>query len=239
MVATSASRDAENAADFQPWSRRPWASRPKSSPATGGAAVVHRRHPWCRGRSRHALSRRRHRRRLDRVRHRHRHGRARDQRRHRMRTDDRAAPRTTIRRRAAQIAAATADITAAVDRALLAVPGKNAATLIGLAGSVTTVTAHRARSGPPTIRTRIHGARVSYEQVAAGDRATAGDDTAQRLKIGVMHPGRADVIGAGALVLRTHHGTGRLHRTRWRRRRERARHSRRHRLVDRLSSPTL
>ena len=40
-----------------------------------------------------------------------------------------------------EIAAATADITAAVDRALLAVPAKEAATLIGLAGSVTTVTA--------------------------------------------------------------------------------------------------
>jgi exopolyphosphatase/guanosine-5'-triphosphate,3'-diphosphate pyrophosphatase len=26
---------------------------------------------------------------------------------------------------------------------------------------------------------------------------------AQRLEIGVMHPGRADVIGAGALILRT------------------------------------
>ena len=41
----------------------------------------------------------------------------------------------------AEIAAAEPDITAAVDRALAAVPGRDAKTLVGLAGSVTTVAA--------------------------------------------------------------------------------------------------
>ncbi len=102
---------------------------------------------------------------------------------------------------AAQIAAATADITAAVDRALVTVPGKNASTLIGLAGSVTTVTA-MALGLTAYDPARIHGARVSYEQVAEVTDRLLGMTRSQRLEIGVMHPGRADVIGAGALILR-------------------------------------
>jgi exopolyphosphatase / guanosine-5'-triphosphate,3'-diphosphate pyrophosphatase len=102
----------------------------------------------------------------------------------------------------AQIDAATADITAAVDRALLAVPGKEAATLVGLAGSVTTVTA-LALGLDAYIPERIHHARVTYAQVAAVTAELLSMTSAQRLALGVMHPGRADVIGAGALVLRT------------------------------------
>ncbi len=101
-----------------------------------------------------------------------------------------------------QIAAATADITAAVDRALLAVPGKEAATLVGLAGSVTTVTA--LALGLETYQPdRIHHARSTYAQVSAVTSKLLAMTSAQRLELGVMHPGRADVIGAGALVLRT------------------------------------
>ena len=43
---------------------------------------------------------------------------------------------------------ASADIEAAVERALAAVPGRDARTLVGLAGSVTTVTGSRVRAGP-------------------------------------------------------------------------------------------
>jgi exopolyphosphatase/guanosine-5'-triphosphate,3'-diphosphate pyrophosphatase len=49
---------------------------------------------------------------------------------------------------------------------------------------------------------RIHHARISYaevEQVTADLLSMTRD---QRLALAVMHPGRADVIGAGALVLR-------------------------------------
>lgn len=100
-----------------------------------------------------------------------------------------------------QIAAAEADIAAAVDRALSVVPGREAATLIGLAGSVTTVVAIALGldSYQPE---RIHHARVSYDEVAKVTADLLSRSSAQRMEYPVMHPGRADVIGAGALVLR-------------------------------------
>jgi exopolyphosphatase/guanosine-5'-triphosphate,3'-diphosphate pyrophosphatase len=102
---------------------------------------------------------------------------------------------------AAEIAAAEADITAVVDTALAAVPGRDAATLVGLAGSVTTVTA-LALGLQGYEPERIHHARVTYEQVAAVTGSLLAATVAERLALPVMHPGRADVIGAGALVLR-------------------------------------
>ena len=101
----------------------------------------------------------------------------------------------------AEIAAASDDIAAAVDRALAAVPGRDAATLVGLAGSVTTVAA-LALGLPGYDAARIHHARIPAADVArvAGDLLAA--PVADRLKLPVMHPGRADVIGAGALILR-------------------------------------
>jgi exopolyphosphatase/guanosine-5'-triphosphate,3'-diphosphate pyrophosphatase len=81
------------------------------------------------------------------------------------------------------------------------VPGRKAATLVGLAGSVTTVVAI-AEGLTEYEPERIHHARVSYEQVAEVTADLLGKSRDQRLAIPVMHPGRADVIGAGALVLR-------------------------------------
>jgi exopolyphosphatase/guanosine-5'-triphosphate,3'-diphosphate pyrophosphatase len=101
----------------------------------------------------------------------------------------------------AQVAAAEADITAAVDRALGAVPGREAATLVGLAGSVTTVAAI-ALGLTAYDPARIHRSRMSYEEVAKVSADLLGRTARQRMEIPVMHPGRADVIGAGALVLR-------------------------------------
>jgi exopolyphosphatase / guanosine-5'-triphosphate,3'-diphosphate pyrophosphatase len=103
---------------------------------------------------------------------------------------------------AAQISAASADITAAVDVALSSVPGREANTLVGLAGTVTTVTA-LALGLPVYDASRIHHARVSYEAVARVTTDLLAMTVAERLTLPVMHPGRADVIGAGALILRT------------------------------------
>ncbi|WP_121158541.1 Ppx/GppA phosphatase family protein [Micromonospora pisi] len=102
---------------------------------------------------------------------------------------------------AAQVAAAETDIAAAVDRALGAVPGREAATLVGLAGSVTTVVAIALglESYQPD---RIHHARVSYDEVAKVTEDLLSRSSARRMEYPVMHPGRADVIAAGALVLR-------------------------------------
>ena len=100
-----------------------------------------------------------------------------------------------------QIAEAEGDISAAVERALSVVPGRRAHTLVGLAGSVTTVTA--LALGLDRYRPEaIHHARISYDQVATVTADLLGMTRQQRLALPVMHPGRADVIGAGALVLR-------------------------------------
>ncbi len=101
----------------------------------------------------------------------------------------------------AEIAAAEADIALAVDRALDTVPGREAATLVGLAGSVTTVVAI-AEGLTGYDPQRIQHARVSYRAVADTTADLLAATRAQRLAIPVMHPGRADVIAAGALVLR-------------------------------------
>jgi exopolyphosphatase/guanosine-5'-triphosphate,3'-diphosphate pyrophosphatase len=103
---------------------------------------------------------------------------------------------------AAEIVAAEQDITSAVDIALAAVPGRAAKTLVGLAGSVTTVTA-LALDLPAYDASRIHHARVSYDEVAKVTADLLAATVAERRALPVMHPGRADVIGAGALILRT------------------------------------
>ena len=103
---------------------------------------------------------------------------------------------------AGEIEAATRDITRAVDTALAAVPGREASTLVGLAGTVTTVAA-LAMDLPAYDSARIHHARVTSEQVAKVTGELLAMTVAQRRALPVMHPGRADVIGAGALILRT------------------------------------
>jgi exopolyphosphatase/guanosine-5'-triphosphate,3'-diphosphate pyrophosphatase len=101
----------------------------------------------------------------------------------------------------AQIQAATADIEAAVDRALAVVPGATAGTLVGLAGSVTTVAA--LALGLESYRPeRIHHARIPRADVARVTAELLALTHDERLALPVMHPGRADVIGAGALILR-------------------------------------
>jgi len=99
-----------------------------------------------------------------------------------------------------QVAAAAADIDAALDAVSGAVPVREAGTLIGLAGSVTTV-AGIAIGLPAYDATRIHHARVSAADVHEVTRSLLAQTRAARAAIGVMHPGRVDVIGGGALVL--------------------------------------
>ena len=100
----------------------------------------------------------------------------------------------------AEIAAAVTDIDAAISRAAAEVPVQRARTLVGLAGSVTTV-AGIALGLPAYDASRIHHARIPASEVHAVTQMLLGQTRAQRGLIGVMHPGRIDVIGAGALVL--------------------------------------
>ena len=100
-----------------------------------------------------------------------------------------------------EIAAATRDISDAVDAALAAVPGRAAKTLVGLAGSVTTVTALALKLSSYDAG-RIHHATIGYADVVRVTADLLAMPVSQRLALPVMHPGRADVIGAGALILR-------------------------------------
>ncbi|MFF0789532.1 exopolyphosphatase [Streptomyces spiralis] len=99
-----------------------------------------------------------------------------------------------------QIAAIRADIDAALDLVEETVPLCEARTLVGLAGSVTTVSAI-AQDLPEYDSARIHHSRVSQDRVREITRQLLHSTHAERATIPSMHPGRVDVIGAGSLVL--------------------------------------
>ncbi|MFD7506582.1 exopolyphosphatase [Streptomyces sp. NPDC059850] len=106
-----------------------------------------------------------------------------------------------------QISAIRADIERALDLAEETVPltggcrpGEGGHTLVGLAGTVTTVAAIAlglAEYDPAA----IHHARVHAGQVGEITAKLLTSTHAERAAIGAMHPGRVDVITAGALVL--------------------------------------
>jgi exopolyphosphatase/guanosine-5'-triphosphate,3'-diphosphate pyrophosphatase len=103
---------------------------------------------------------------------------------------------------AAQIAATVADVRAAIDAARADVPLDPSVTFVGVAGTVTTIAAialgldHYAADV-------IHGARITARQVDEVTERLLHMTHAERAALPVMHPGRVDVIGGGALVLRT------------------------------------
>ncbi|MFJ4784672.1 exopolyphosphatase [Streptomyces sp. NPDC088794] len=99
-----------------------------------------------------------------------------------------------------QITAMRADIEAALDLAERTVPLREARTLVGLAGSVTTISAI-AQNLPEYDSQAIHHSRVSYDRVREITESLLTSTHAERATIPSMHPGRVDVIGAGALVL--------------------------------------
>ena len=100
-----------------------------------------------------------------------------------------------------QIAAAEADVDEAMARAGRDVPLERATAVVGVAGSVTTITAHALRL-PEYSPDAIHGAALPI-----GDIRDAATDLLEMTRAGraalpYMHPGRVDVIGAGGLVWR-------------------------------------
>jgi exopolyphosphatase/guanosine-5'-triphosphate,3'-diphosphate pyrophosphatase len=101
-----------------------------------------------------------------------------------------------------QIAAAEQDIDAALEQVRQVVPVQEARTAIGLAGSVTTVAA-LALGLPAYDATAIHLSRLSAADVRRVTGRLLQATIAERLAMPPMHPGRVDVIGAGALILRT------------------------------------
>jgi exopolyphosphatase/guanosine-5'-triphosphate,3'-diphosphate pyrophosphatase len=102
---------------------------------------------------------------------------------------------------AEEVEAVRADVRAALDLAAETVPLSSAGTLVGLAGSVTTVAAI-ALGLPEYDSAKIHHARISAVQVAEVAERLLASTHDERAAIPVIHPGRVDVIIAGALVLR-------------------------------------
>ena len=102
-----------------------------------------------------------------------------------------------------QVAAASAD----VERALTAgarrvgvLGAGGSVQLVGVAGTFTTIAAVTMglSSYDPV---RIHGARLPAPAVRRTCRALLGATRAERAGLPPMHPGRVDVIGAGALIV--------------------------------------
>lgn len=93
-----------------------------------------------------------------------------------------------------------ADIKQALDLAEETVPLTAAATLVGLAGTVTSVAAI-ALDLPAYDSVAIHHSRISLAKVREVTGILLSSTPEQRAAIPSLHPGRVDVIGAGALVL--------------------------------------
>jgi exopolyphosphatase/guanosine-5'-triphosphate,3'-diphosphate pyrophosphatase len=100
-----------------------------------------------------------------------------------------------------QIGRAETDIRTALDQVRADVPVDDAGTLVGLAGSVTTVAA-LALALPAYDADAIHGSRIAVGEVRAVTADLLAATRERRAAMPVMHPGRVDVIGAGALILR-------------------------------------
>ncbi|MHA7289238.1 Ppx/GppA phosphatase family protein [Arthrobacter sp. MDT3-24] len=102
---------------------------------------------------------------------------------------------------AEQIAAAEADIDAAIARAGLDVPLERATAVVGVAGSITTITAHALRL-PEYSPAAIHGTELSIGTITEAATDLLHMTRRERAELAYMHPGRVDVMGAGGLVWR-------------------------------------
>ncbi len=103
---------------------------------------------------------------------------------------------------AAEITAAETQIEDNITAVLAAVPLAEVDSLVGVAGSVTTITA-QALGLPGYDPERIHGAVLPAAQIIRACTDLLEMTRAQRQALPFMHPGRVDVIGAGALIWRT------------------------------------
>jgi exopolyphosphatase/guanosine-5'-triphosphate,3'-diphosphate pyrophosphatase len=98
----------------------------------------------------------------------------------------------------AELAAITKDVDTLLDAT--SVPVDQARALIGVAGTVTTVAAV-ALQLPEYDRTQVHHARIEGPLLRRTTDWLMNSSHADRAALRVIHPGRVDVIGAGALIL--------------------------------------
>ncbi|GAA1130065.1 Ppx/GppA phosphatase family protein [Kribbella jejuensis] len=97
-----------------------------------------------------------------------------------------------------ELAAITHDIDALLDTTTVPLPEARA--LIAVAGTATTVAAV-ALDLPEYDRTAVHHARLTKAQLRATTTWLTESTHEDRAKVHSIHPGRVDVIGAGALIL--------------------------------------
>ncbi|MFL6154354.1 MAG: exopolyphosphatase [Ornithinibacter sp.] len=98
----------------------------------------------------------------------------------------------------AEVAACVADIDAHLDRCPVA--PSEAATVVGVAGTVTTLAA-AVLDLPSYDREAIDQAELAVADVHDTVERLLGMTVAERRALPYLHPGRADVIGAGGLIL--------------------------------------
>jgi exopolyphosphatase/guanosine-5'-triphosphate,3'-diphosphate pyrophosphatase len=95
---------------------------------------------------------------------------------------------------------------AEVDRALRGVwaagvpEGAVARSLVAVGGTAVTVAGYVLGIGREELE-RVHRAQLPLDDVVAACRELASTPVTERAALACMHPGRADVIGAGAVVL--------------------------------------
>ncbi|MEZ0363975.1 exopolyphosphatase [Mycobacterium sp. pUA109] len=99
-----------------------------------------------------------------------------------------------------EVAAARRVVRERLAEALRVVPVQGARTWVGVAGTMTTLSA-LAHNLTVYDSAAIHLSRVGYDELLAVCDRLIGMTRAQRAALGPMHPGRADVIGGGAIVV--------------------------------------
>lgn len=99
-----------------------------------------------------------------------------------------------------RVEAAVSDIDAMLDNAGANLPLEETATLVGVGGSVTTVAA-LALDLPEYDPARIHESTIPVADIYAVSGHLLAMTHSERAAFPVIHPGRVDVIPAGALIL--------------------------------------
>lgn len=103
---------------------------------------------------------------------------------------------------AEEISAAQAEAERIITSVAAELPLASVRRVVGVAGTVTTVTAH-ALGLTEYQPERIHGSVLRLDRLQAAADSLLAMDRQQRAELPYLHPGRVDVIGAGALLWRT------------------------------------
>lgn len=100
---------------------------------------------------------------------------------------------------ASEVEKARADTDAMIQRARAIVPIEKTRIIVGVAGTVTTLAAYHL--GLKTYSAEaVNGLALTPAQIEADCQQMIEMSKQQRLSLGIMQPGRADIIGAGAVI---------------------------------------